>query len=166
VSPFFFEKSKESSQQPESNVPADESQRTCPVCGDEFEQVWDEANEEWMFKGVTDESGEYVHQRCIASEGSPPASPPPRRAAKKESSMSEEEPTLPLASLVKLQPSEQTNERASKSVEQSFADVKPAEHEHDEFEAPEHDEFEPQIKREHEGDEHQAKRQRVEEQSE
>ena len=49
---------------PRGRVPADESQKTCAVCTDPFEKVWDDDEQEWMYENAKKTEDGIIHCDC------------------------------------------------------------------------------------------------------
>ncbi len=65
--PFFNEAAmEESAETPVMNVIADESQTHCGICGEKFDQFWENDLEEWMYRGAVkvEGTGQLFHQKC------------------------------------------------------------------------------------------------------
>lgn len=64
-------RTKEEIKKPVSQVPADETQKNCPVCGEVFEQVYDEDQDEWMFKDalISPRDKKIFHVHCYHEIG-------------------------------------------------------------------------------------------------
>lgn len=65
--PFFNEAAtQEAAETPVMNVIADESQTHCGICGEKFDQFWENDLEEWMYRGAVkvEGTGQLFHQKC------------------------------------------------------------------------------------------------------
>jgi len=51
-------------------VPAEEDNKICAICNEEFEQFWDNDSEEWMFKGVIKVGSALYHSNCYSVNAS------------------------------------------------------------------------------------------------
>jgi len=70
-SPSFFDTADTKETKDVENqykVPAEEQQEFCSLCGEKFEQFWDESQEEWMYKGAIKipDREEIVHYKCYS----------------------------------------------------------------------------------------------------
>lgn len=82
-------------------VVADESQKQCPICGEKFEDLYDEHEDEWVYKDTTIVGGKIYHYSCFMN--SQPREPDLNaqdsindEESENEDSESEEEPTITL----------------------------------------------------------------------
>ena len=55
---------KQSEEQQEVSIPADDSQPVCALSGERFDTFWDDAHEEWRFRDAVRLSAEQA-ARCI-----------------------------------------------------------------------------------------------------
>jgi len=128
--PFFAEPAAEEPQEEDvANVVADESQTHCGVCGEKFDQFWDNDLEDWMYRAAVkvEGTGQIFHQKCYShqNQGTAPdgsvlasgSTPATDNATATASSCSNPTPTLtdgssPFSSLscVKKEPEEGTGE--------------------------------------------------------
>ncbi|CAO3696330.1 unnamed protein product [Umbelopsis ramanniana] len=47
-------------------VPADSQGRPCPICGEQFITIWNDGEEEWMYKNAVNINGTIYHATCHA----------------------------------------------------------------------------------------------------
>eukprot|EP01102_Stenamoeba_stenopodia_P020366 TRINITY_DN788_c0_g5_i1.p1 TRINITY_DN788_c0_g5~~TRINITY_DN788_c0_g5_i1.p1 ORF type:complete len:694 (-),score=137.34 TRINITY_DN788_c0_g5_i1:31-2112(-) len=47
-------------------VPAEEDNKSCAICNEQFEQFWDNESEEWMFKGAIKVGSLLYHSNCYS----------------------------------------------------------------------------------------------------
>jgi hypothetical protein len=52
------------------SVPADENQTNCQICGERFEEFYDDPHEEWMFEGAIQVNGVIYHHKCWLDQSS------------------------------------------------------------------------------------------------
>ena len=50
--------------------PEDPDRKFCAFCDEEFEKIWNEEQEMWMFSGVQEDNGRLIHTLCLAVDAS------------------------------------------------------------------------------------------------
>ena len=86
--------------------PSDPAQQnaTCPICKENFETVWDDAAENWMWKNAVDVGGTICHATCYAEATAAQKRSDAKTALKEDKPDSDEDIALPMHNGVKIEP--------------------------------------------------------------